>query len=102
MNLIIGCGYLGQRVAALWRKQGKQVAALTRGHGQQIQAAGITPIFGDVLQPKTLTTLPEAETILYAVGFDRNSGSSFREVYVDGLRNVLTAIAKPKRFIYIS
>ena len=29
-NLIIGCGYLGRRVADLWLRQGKHVAALTR------------------------------------------------------------------------
>ena len=33
---------------------------------------------------------------------DRSSGRSFREVYLDGLRNVLDRLPKPSRFIYVS
>jgi nucleoside-diphosphate-sugar epimerase len=55
------------------------------------------------LQPESLRQLPGAEVVLYAVGFDRASGSSKRSVYVDGLRNVLAEIAqRSRRFLYIS
>ncbi len=100
VRLIIGCGYLGVRVAKLWLAQGKRVAALTRGRGEELRGLGIEPIVGDVLDPGL--ALPEAETVLYAVGLDRSAGRSFREVYVEGLRNVLGALPWPKRFIYVS
>ena len=99
-NLIIGCGYLGRRVAALWQAHGKRVRALTRTKSNELSGLGIEPIVGDVLSPPH--PLPQAATVLYAVGLDRSSGRSQREVYVDGLRNVLNALPPPQRFIYVS
>jgi nucleoside-diphosphate-sugar epimerase len=55
------------------------------------------------MEPVTLQNLPEIETVLYAVGFDRTSGLSQREVYVTGLRNALEALAhRVRHWIYIS
>lgn len=104
-KLIIGCGYLGRRVAAAWREQGDTVAALTRSpeHAAELRATGIEPLLGDVTRPESLDSLPEAETVLYAVGFDRAAGKSMREVYVGGLGNVLERLAgKVRRFLYVS
>jgi nucleoside-diphosphate-sugar epimerase len=100
LRLIIGCGYLGLRVAKLWLARGERVAALTRGRGEALRGLGIEPIVGDVLDPGL--ALPAAATVLYAVGLDRSAGRSFREVYVEGLRNVLDALPRPKHFIYVS
>lgn len=101
-NFIIGCGYLGRRVARLWREQGKHVLALTRGRAEELQALGIEPVVGDVLDPSGWSAKPQAATVLYAVGHDRSSGRSFREVYLDGLRHVLESFSPPERFIYVS
>jgi nucleoside-diphosphate-sugar epimerase len=103
-RLIIGCGYLGRRVAALWRAQGQRVHATTRraDEAAAFRAQGLDPLLCDVLDPAGLAHLPPAETVLYAVGFDRSSGSSMRAVYVDGLANVLTHLRPPDRFIYVS
>ena len=98
--LIVGCGYLGARVASLWLQQGRRVIAATRNAAHL--PAGVEPIVCDVLQPNSLRTLPEVETVLYAIGFDRSSGASMRRVYVDGLANVLAHLPTPKRFLYIS
>lgn len=100
VNLIIGCGYLGQRVAALWQAQGQRVIATTR---HALSSPGnVEPIVCDVLRPESLRGLPAVETVLYAIGFDRGSGATMRAVYVDGLANVLTHLSRPKRFIYVS
>jgi nucleoside-diphosphate-sugar epimerase len=101
-HLIFGCGYLGRRVAALWRGDGHRVAALTRRNADALRAAGLEPITGDVLDPTSLTSLPPADTVLYAVGLDRAAGKSMREVYVTGLANVLAARVSATCFIYIS
>lgn len=100
--LVIGCGYLGRRVAERWRLQGRRVIALTRGRSAELRAGGIEPVVGDVLDPKSLTGLPTAATVLYAVGLDRTTGRSMREVSIEGLRNVLTVLPCPGRFIHIS
>ena len=104
-RLVIGCGYLGLRAARVWRARGDRVTALTRSaeRAGQLRAEGIEPVVGDVLVPESLAKLPEAETVLYAVGLDRNSGASRREVYVTGLANVLSQMAgRAQRVISIS
>ena len=82
-------------MAAEWLSQGQRVSALTRSeeHADQFRSQGIEPIIGDVTNVDSLSQLPEAETVLYAVGFDRESGQSQREIYVVGLENVLKQIA---------
>jgi len=99
-GLILGCGYLGARVASLWQQQNRHVFAATRNPGNL--PPDVEPILCDVLQPASLRTLPQVETVLYAIAFDRTSGASMHAVYVDGLANVLAQLPAPKRFLYIS
>jgi nucleoside-diphosphate-sugar epimerase len=101
-HLIFGCGYLGRRVAALWRAAGHRVVALTRTHADALRPAGIEPITGDVLDRDSLRALPPASTVLYAVGLDRTAGKPMREVYVTGLANVLGTLPPCTRFVYVS
>lgn len=104
-KLIIGCGYLGERVGRLWHSQGDEVWALTRSESraEAWRARGWRAVVGDVVVPETLAALPEVDTILYAVGLDRSSGHSQRTVYVDGLRHVLRHVAaSTPRFLYVS
>ena len=94
-KLVIGCGYLGRRVAAKWSAAGDEVFALTRSpeRAEEFRRQGWQPIVGDVTQKKSLQTLPEVDVVLHAVGFDRSAGPSQRDVYVEGLKNVLEALA---------
>jgi nucleoside-diphosphate-sugar epimerase len=103
-KLIIGCGYLGSRVAARWRAERHRVFATTRKpeRADELRRQGIEPVVCDVLDPASLKHLPAVATVCHAVGLDRAAGRSMREVYVQGLRNVLDALPPPKRFIYIS
>jgi len=100
--LVVGCGYLGRRVADLWTAAGRRVVALTRTRADSLREAGIEPLLGDVTDPASLNNLPAASTVLYAVGLDRSSGKSMAEVYVQGLKNVLDNLPPCDRFIYIS
>lgn len=103
--LIVGCGYLGGRVAARWREAGLRVAVSTRSptRAEQLQAEGYTPFVADVLQPESLAQLPAAQVLLHAVGFDRNSGQSQRAVYVEGFQNLLTALqGRVEKCVHIS
>jgi nucleoside-diphosphate-sugar epimerase len=101
-NLIVGCGYLGRRVAAGWLAAGREVVALTRRNADALAARDIQPLVGDVLDPASLRALPAADTVLYAVGMDRSAGKSMREVYVGGLANVLGTLPACERFVYVS
>ena len=96
-KLIVGCGYLGGRVARLWRAEGHAVVAVSR-HAEKgdcpllceapegpFRQMGTVPFFlADVTRPETLAGLPAAETVLFAVGYDPRGGHSRREVYIDG------------------
>lgn len=105
-KLIVGCGYLGRRVASVWLDQGHDVVAVTRSkeRSREFAAKGISPIIADVTQPESLGNLPrDADTVLFAVGYDRSAGPSQRDVYVTGLENVLKRIANiAGHFIQIS
>lgn len=101
-RLIFGCGYLGRVVARLWRERGHRVLALTRRNADALTALGVEPLTGDVCDPGSLTALPAAATVLYAVGMDRSAGKPMHEVYVSGLANVLDALPACGRFVYIS
>jgi nucleoside-diphosphate-sugar epimerase len=104
-TLIIGCGYLGQRLGARLRRQGEHVYGTVRSPNRaaQIAEVGIEPVVADVLAPDSLRGLPAVERIFYCVGFDRSAGSSLRTVYVDGLQNVLDNLPRSvMRFVYAS
>ena len=87
----------------MWLAQGRQVRVTTRRpqEAAALRTQGMEPILCDVLDAD-MAPLPAAETVLYAVGFDRSSGKSMRSVYVDGLANVLDRLPSPGRFIYVS
>lgn len=104
-RLVFGCGYLGLRVAARWLADGTPVYAVTRSkeRAQVLRRVGLQSIVADVTRPETLVGLPAANTVLFAVGFDRSSDDTIQQVYVEGLRAVLSALRSPvERFIYIS
>jgi nucleoside-diphosphate-sugar epimerase len=97
--LILGCGYLGERVARGWSGP---VAALTRSadHAARIRTAGWEPVAGDVCDP-TLT-LPATDAVVWAIGLDRTAGRTMRDVYVTGLANAARLINPATRFVLVS
>jgi len=103
-KLVVGCGYLGLRVARLWRNAGAHVYAVTRSaeRARELAAEGLDPIIGDVTAPEGLPALPAVDTLFWAVGFDRASGASYRDVHVGGLGRVLDAIPDTARIVFAS
>ena len=103
---MIGCGYLGRRVADQRRAAGVRVFASTRSpqRAEEFQRAALEPVLCDVLDPDSLRALPAGADVVYCVGFDRTAGKTMRNVYVDGLENVLNALDGDDqgRFIYVS
>ncbi|MEX0702837.1 MAG: NAD-dependent epimerase/dehydratase family protein [Planctomycetales bacterium] len=104
-KLVIGCGYLGGRVARLWRAAGDGVAALTRSaeNARSFAAEGIEPIVGDIARPETLASLPDADAVLYAVPPDRAADAAPRDLPLKGLANVLDRLAgRAARLVFVS
>ena len=103
--LIFGCGYVGRRVAAAWVDAGHDVFAVTRtqDNAKSFLQAGIEPIVADICDADSFGPLPNVDLVLYAVGFDRQSGRSHEEVTCEGLRNVLSMVkGHCARLIYVS
>ncbi len=104
-RLIIGCGYLGRRVATKWLSQGDRVFAITRRdeNARALKELGVEPLVGDIMFPEQLPELPKVEQVLYAVGYDRQAGFSIEDVYVQGLKNLAARLGRSlQRLIYIS
>ncbi len=104
-TLIVGCGYLGTRVAGLLLQRGERVLGTVRtlARADLLRSQGIEPVIADVLDPDSLRTLPPADRAFYGVGYDRASGSGLRAVTVDGLRNALGGLAgRVGRLVYAS
>jgi nucleoside-diphosphate-sugar epimerase len=101
--LIVGCGYLGQRVAGQLLALGHCVFATTRKpeRAAAFREQGISPVICDVMAPGSLR-LPATDGVVYCVGLDRSGGASMRAVYVEGLRNVLAALPAVSRLVYVS
>jgi nucleoside-diphosphate-sugar epimerase len=104
-SLIIGCGYLGRRVAQLCQDEGDEVAVVTRSsrRGAELVQAGFPTLVADVTRPETLDALPAARRVVFCVGFAGNHGLSRRQVHVAGLAAVLDRIAEVgTRFVFVS
>lgn len=101
-RLVVGCGYLGRRVAARWLMQGHRVLATTRGQEDQLRSLGLLPVRANVLEPLSLESLPVCQTVAYSVGFDRADNQRMQDIYVRGLENVLQALPRSAKFIYVS
>ena len=104
-TLIVGCGYLGERVGQVLVRRGESVLGTVRSESRAAALArlGIKPVVAEVLRPESLRSLPAAGRVLYCVGFDRSSHASKRVVYVEGLRNLLHALsASATRLVYAS
>ena len=104
-RLVVGCGYLGRRVAATWRGAGHRVVCLTRSDAtaREFAARGWEPVVGDVTDAASLAALPAADIVLHAVGFDRAAGADRRAVAAGGVANVLDSPAGgASRYLYVS
>jgi nucleoside-diphosphate-sugar epimerase len=109
-RLVVGCGYLGTEVARGWLATGDRVLAVTRSpaRAESLAATGIRPVVCDVTghagppPREALAALPAIDTVFWAVGFDRTSGTTHRDVHVGGLAALLDAIAGGPRVILSS
>lgn len=101
--LVAGCGQLGLPLAR--RLAGShQVWGLARSAREP--AAGIHFIQADLCQPESLTSLPHnIDTLIYCVTPGERSEETYRAIYVDGLRHLVTALghnSSLQRLFYVS
>lgn len=105
--LIVGCGYVGLPLGAELVRQGREVFGLRRSAGAtaELQAAGITPLLGDITQPDSLAKIPASfDWVVNCVASSHGGVEDYRRVYLEGTRNLLAWLAAtpPKKFVYAS
>ena len=100
--LVIGCGYLGRRLAARWNTSGGKVWATTRSEttAEEFRSLGWDPVVLDLASPEG--RLPAADNVVWAVGYDRSAGIDRRRIWIDGLKWVLVNGPEFRSFSYVS
>ena len=100
--LIVGCGDIGMRVAALERAAGRLVAALARSEDsvRRLRAAGIEPIPGDLDVASSLTGLHLKDTVVYY--FAPPPGRGVADPRMDAFVSALVPPEMPARVVLIS
>ncbi|MBI5462628.1 MAG: SDR family oxidoreductase [Gammaproteobacteria bacterium] len=99
--LIVGCGYVGQRLARQLRAEGRDVTGLVRSAASAaaLQALGVTPVQVDLDAATELPAVPTAGVELYYFAPPPAEGDTDPR-----LRRVLAALTAglPRRIVYIS
>ncbi|MFC7324711.1 NAD-dependent epimerase/dehydratase family protein [Halorubrum rutilum] len=113
---IVGCGYVGLELAAQLAARGHAVTGVRRSDagldaieevGNRIDGDGrVDAVRADATDPASLDALPDANAVVFAASSGGRGADAAREVYVDGLRNVIEAYAgrpsSPDRLVYTS
>ncbi len=92
--LIVGCGYVGHRVAQMWCSSGIQTFAISRSiaKAEQLKTESVHPVIMDLSSSENWPELPIVDVVLWSVGFDRSAGADRTKVWIDGLRELLNRV----------
>jgi nucleoside-diphosphate-sugar epimerase len=105
--LIVGCGYVGLPLGAKLVREGHEVFGLRRNADAkaELEAAGIHPMFADVIRMEELAKLPNAfDWVVNSVASGGGDAADYRQVYLQGTRNLIDWLTPqpPKKFVYTS
>ncbi|WP_020679497.1 SDR family oxidoreductase [Marinobacterium rhizophilum] len=96
--LIAGCGDVGSTLGLALQARGHNVFGLRRTINQL--PAGIQGIAGDLADPASLQgRLPPCDILVYCAAASQHDEAGYRSAYLEGLRNVLDALAQPPRLL---
>ena len=101
MTLIVGCGYIGNRLAAALLEAGETVTGMVRSGVSvtQLQGAGITPLQVDLDQPVAVDLNLEGESVFYLAP---PPGTGLRDTRMEHFLAAIPAKAAFKRIVLIS
>lgn len=103
--LIVGCGYVGTRLAVELDRDGWEVYGARRRVERLPERVRPLPL--DVTRPDRLRDLPrDPDLTVYAVSPDERSEEAYRRAYVEGVSNLLEAFeadgSRPHRLVFVS
>ena len=108
--VVVGCGYVGLALAGQLGERGHDVTGVRRSDAglDAVEAVGpdVEPLRADATDPESLSALPDADAVVFAASSGGRGADAAREVYVDGLANVVdeysSRAASPDRLVYTS
>ncbi len=106
--LILGCGYVGLELGRQLTEAGERVVGVRRSHSgiEAIEEAGFRGIQADITDADALSTLPDADTVVFAASSGGRGAEAAREIYVEGQEVALAEFADrddaPDRYLYTS
>lgn len=95
-TLIVGCGDIGIALGQRLIEAGHRVVGARR-QPQKLEGSGIEGVAIDLADPATLSALPDADIVVYAVAADRFDEEAYRAAYPDGLTAVLDELQSRKK-----
>ena len=107
-TVIVGCGYVGLKLGRQLRRAGHGVTGVRRSDAglDAVETAGLEPHRADATDPESLSSLPDAEWVVFAASSGGRGADAARAVYVEGLENVVdeyaTRSSPPDRLVYTS
>ena len=90
-TVVIGCGYVGMRLAKHLASQGHRVYGVRRQitKSTEFDHAGIIPLEIDISSPEQLELIPKTvQWAVNAVSSSKRGAEGYREIYYEGTRSV--------------
>ncbi|GAB7009986.1 NAD-dependent epimerase/dehydratase family protein [Halorubrum trueperi] len=106
--VVVGCGYVGLELARQLAECDHDVTGVRRSDAglDAIESIGVDAVRADATERSSLTALPDADAVVFAASSGGRGAAAAREVYVEGLRNVIGEYgerpSEPDRLVYTS
>ncbi|MEZ3163501.1 NAD-dependent epimerase/dehydratase family protein [Halorubrum sp. RMP-47] len=108
--VVVGCGYVGLALAGQLDDRGHAVTGVRRSDAglDAVDAVGpeVEAVRADATDSESLSDLPDADAVVFAASSGGRGADAAREVYVDGLANVVdeygSRASPPERLVYTS
>lgn len=103
--LIVGCGYVGSRLARILGEFRAEVFALRRSNATDL--AGVTNVRADLTNRGSLAALPRSlDAIVFCAGPSSPDERGYREIFIDGLGHLIEVLVAqetpPGRLVFTS
>lgn len=105
---ILGCGYVGTELGQQLSAAGHDVVGVVRSAEsvERVESAGFDVVQADLTDSGSLSSIPDADALVFAASAGRAPVETARELYLDGLGDVIREFSDrsntPERLLFTS